>query len=379
MRKNGLAGLVEKYYFKSYLSAVLFVALTVVALAVAFQQYYIINLHTVTRYSLWWHIPFNLFYFWYWFAMLPLIYWITVGFRVDKSKTLYWVCIYLLFPVFLVMVHQAVASLVINLSLGYLDVPELLYKRVLRNPWLGLDIVIYFVIMIAINVFKYSRKEREDALRLTQLQGQLAHSQLNALESQLHPHFLFNALNTISTLILKREDVEAGRMLLLLHDFLKTTVYGSERHLITLAEELRFIDRYLEIEKVRFSDRLNVVLNVADEVLQALVPNLLLQPIVENAIRYAVAPRKGRGNIAISADRKGVKLMISVRDDGPGLRTGASGGLKEGIGLAVTRERLSHLFGGDQNLLLSNDPNGGTSVRIEIPYTETGSEVHENT
>lgn len=372
-RTNRLFSTIKKHYFRNFLSPAIFGALTVVAIAVALQQFYIINLHSATRYSLWWHIPFNLFYFWYWFLAFPLMYWITVGFKVGRSRIIYWTSIYLLFPILLVLVHQVIASLVINLSLGYLDVPTLVYKRILRNPWLGLDIIIYFAIMISIDVIEYRQKDREDTLKLTKLQGQLVQSQLNALESQLHPHFLFNTLNTISTLILKRENAEAGRMLLLLSDFLRTTVYGSERHVITFEEELRFINQYLEIEKVRFSDRLVVLRDVDDNALKAGVPNLLLQPIVENAIRYAVAPQKGGGTISISAHRSNGRLSIIVRDNGPGLKTKNARNVKEGVGLGVTRERLERLFGEDHVLQLSNEPGGGLAVNIEIPFV--GNEV----
>ena len=361
---------IKEHYSKGHLSGVLFTALTLVALAVALQQFYIINLNTATRYSLWWHIPFNLLYFWFWFLIFPLLYWITAKFRVGGSRFIYWSCIYLIFPVLIVLFHQLLATLVINMSLGYLDVPTLLYKRVLRNPWLELDIIIYFAVMIAINVFEYSRKYRNDTLKLTQLQAQLVGSQLSALESQLHPHFLFNTLNTVSTLVLKKENSEAERMLSLLHDFLKATIYGSERHVISLDEELKFINQYLEIEKVRFADKLDVVEDIDAGTLNAGVPNLLLQPIIENAIRYAIAPKKTRGVITIKTLRENRKLKILVEDNGPGINGARQEPGKHGVGLKVTRERLNRLFGEDHIFELTSPPGGGATVNIEIPFVE---------
>lgn len=374
--RHDFTAFIKNHYFKGYLSGILFASLTVVALAVALQQFYIINFGTATRFSLWWHIPFNLFYFWYWFLVFPLIYTVAKDFKIRGPKSVYWIGIYFFFPVLFVFVHQVIASFVINLSLQYLNVPTLVYKRILRNPWLGLDLIIYFAIMIAVNVFEYRQRNSDDELRITQLHGQLVRSQLNALESQLHPHFLFNTLNTVSTLILKKENAEAERMLLLLHDFLKTTIYGSDRHVITLGEELKFINDYLEIEKVRFSDRLEVVEEIDDNTLKASVPKFLLQPIVENAIRYAIAPRRSRGRISISSSRREGRLRLVVEDNGPGLTAGKETNSPGGVGLRVTAERLLGLFGENHVFSLTSPAGGGANVLIEIPFME-GTTINE--
>ncbi len=369
--KSGPFSTMKKLYFRNSSSWFLIGAITVVALAVAFQQYYIINLHTDTRYSLLWHIPFNLFYFWYWFMVFPIIRWLGTGFKHDRHDALYWAEIYFVFPLGLVLLHQVAASLAINVFLGYLDLPTLLYKRILRNPWLGLDVIIYFVILITVNLFEYQRRNREEELRLTRLQGELARSQLNALESQLHPHFLFNTLNAVSTLILKRENSEAARMLLLLGGFLKTTIYGTARHVITLGEELEFINQYLEIEKIRFADRLKVVQIVDPEAVDGSVPNFLLQPLVENAVRHAIAPQKGGGTLSIIARRIGERLQITVADDGPGLRPSIEKRNKEGVGLRITKERLSRIFHDDHSFVLDSREGRGLAVRIDIPFVGT--------
>ncbi len=368
--KVDFVSFVKKHYFRGRLYLIIFSVLTLIAVAVAFQQFYIINLNTQTRYSLLWHIPFNLFYFWYWFLLLLLMFWATRSLRLGASKGLYFVSVYLLFPVITVFAHQILTSLVINSTLGYLDVPTLIYKRMLRNPWLGLDVVIYFVIMIAMDLFEFQQKNRDDELKLAQLQRQLAESQLSALESQLHPHFLFNTLNAVSTLILKKENAEAERMLSLLHDFLETTIHESERHMIQLEEELRFTNHYLEIEKVRFAGRLEVSENISPETLAAGVPNLLLQPIVENAVRYAIAPQKSGGKIVITTRKIGRYLSVIVEDNGPGITgtTGRNG--QHGVGHRVTGQRLFHLFGDDHVFEFEIKPAGGMKVRIEIPFLE---------
>jgi LytS/YehU family sensor histidine kinase len=218
---------------------------------------------------------------------------------------------------------------------------------------------------------EYQHKNKLTELKCIQLQAQLAQSHLNALKSQLHPHFLFNTLNTISTLILKADDSEAERMLSLLNSFLKTTVFQNDRQEITLEEELRFVKDYLEIEKVRFSDKLEVKEDIPGETLHAQVPNLLLQPIIENAIYHGIAPKTSNGIIQISAKKEDEQLLICVEDNGPGLTLVKKKKLKEGVGLKNTKERLAHLFGTNHEFTLENLVSGGVRVTISIPFTKS--------
>jgi len=370
--RSDLVATLKRLYLRRYLSGILFACLTVIALFVALQQFYIINLNSATRYNIWWHISFNLFYFWYWIFWFPVLYAVATKLRIGNQRSGYWITVYFLIPVGIVIVHQVLASAVISLLLGYSDFPTLVYKRILRNPWIGLDFIVYFVILIAINVVEYRQRNKEDELSVSRLQAQVVQSQLNALESQLHPHFLFNAMNTISTLILKEENAEAGRMLSLLSEFLKTTIYSSDRHETTLEHEMQFIGRYLEIERVRFSDRLEVRQKISPATLNAVVPNFLLQPIVENAVRYGVAPRITKGIIGISSRTEdGRQLEIDVEDNGPGL-PGSSGKIKEGVGLKVTRQRLGYLFGERHRFELGKSSLGGMKVTIVMPLIEGG-------
>lgn len=283
------------------------------------------------------------------------------------------------------IVHQVVASLLINFFLGYSDFNTLFYKRMIRNAWIGIDLVIYFAILTAVKVVSYQKGNEAIELRINQLQGQLARSQLSALESQLHPHFLFNTLNTLSTLILKKDNVEARRMLSLLQGFLRTTVYGGDRHEITLEEELRFINQYLEIEKVRFNDRLEVEEDIAHDTLIASVPKFLLQPIVENAIRHAIAPRVSKGLLKITASKKDKHLVLLVEDDGPGLAsfdkrnlTEGSRTGKEGVRLRIAKERLGHIFGEHHVFELGKSSLGGLKVEIQVPFVESHVEPESN-
>ena len=204
--------------------------------------------------------------------------------------------------------------------------------------------------------------ERERAARAEALAHE---ARLQALRFQLQPHFLFNTLNAISTLVVEQRTDEASRMLARLSQFLRLTLDEHGTRQVTLDEELELVGRYLEIEQVRFADRLRVCYAVAADARAALVPALLLQPLVENAVRYAVAPREEGGTLAIEARRDGDRLLVSVADDGPGLPAGAA---PRGIGLRNVRERLEQLYGDAHQLRLAEAAGGGLQVTIALPF-----------
>jgi two-component system LytT family sensor kinase len=206
-----------------------------------------------------------------------------------------------------------------------------------------------------------SRSER-DALRASRLQAQLAHARLEALKMQLHPHFLFNTLNSVSAL-LHRDPEAADRMLARLGDFLRLTLHDPRGDEVALEDELRFVRCYLEIEEQRYSDRLRTRIDVEPGLETAGVPNLVLQPLVENAIRHGVGRLTGPGEVHIRARRHGARLVLSVTDDGPGL----SGPMEAGVGLSNTRARLQALYGDDHALHFGPGPAGGFAVDVELP------------
>jgi two-component system, LytTR family, sensor kinase len=187
------------------------------------------------------------------------------------------------------------------------------------------------------------------------------------LRLQLHPHFLFNTLHTISALMHK--DLRAAdRMLALLGDLLRDSFERVGAQEVSLKQELGFLDRYLEIERTRFRDRLSVTVRVDPEALDAVVPNLLLQPLVENAIRHGIGRRQDAGRIEISARRENDRLDVRIRDDGPGLPEGTETALRAGVGLANTAARLQQLYPNGHRFDLKNRPEGGLEVALEIPF-----------
>lgn len=188
-------------------------------------------------------------------------------------------------------------------------------------------------------------------------------AELEMLRMQLNPHFLFNTLNTLG--VLMQEDTrEAGRLLVRLSDLLRSVLANTSSQQTDLRQELALLDNYLEIERSRFGDRLQIDRRVDPEALDATVPTLLLQPLVENAIRHGIATRTKPGTVTISAARSGEQLLLEVADDGPGWS-----GVRQGIGLGNTRMRLEKLYGARQQLQLGTSPAGGAAVRIAIPFT----------
>ena len=249
---------------------------------------------------------------------------------------------------------------------GQLVAPSL---TVLQDFWVSNfedALWMYFPIVCITYAVLYYSDSRRSQLTESQLQTQLAKAQLSLLQAQLHPHFLFNTLHAISTLM--NRDVTAARsMIVRLSDLLRLAMHSVAVQEVTLKQELDFVDNYLGIEKIRFQDRLTVNLEIAPETLDAMVPNLLLQPLVENAVRYGVAMQPGRGWVRISTRREDEKLVIEIDDSGPGIADGPVP-QKEGVGLSNTRSRLLRLYGAGQKLELRNQPDRGLRVLVVIPF-----------
>jgi LytS/YehU family sensor histidine kinase len=212
----------------------------------------------------------------------------------------------------------------------------------------------------------YRGESEERALRESHLHGKLVEAQLQALQQQLHPHFLFNALNTISGLMQQNIDA-ADVMIDRLGELLRMTLRSSNTQEVRLNEELEVLSTYLDIERVRWGARLTIETNIQSETLDAFVPNLLLQPIVENAIRHGIAHSRP-GRLEISAVRLDGRLHIEIRDSGDGLAPDHLLAFNRGTGLGNTRARLSHLYGAAHQLVCSNEPSGGFSVKVTMPF-----------
>ena len=204
------------------------------------------------------------------------------------------------------------------------------------------------------------------ALHYSNLRTSLAEARLAALRAQLNPHFLFNTLNAISTMALKGDQPAVTETIGRLSGLLRAAL-DEHTEEIALTREMEFLDDYVAIQRIRFADRLCVEKHIADDTLDGLVPTMILQPIVENAIKHGVNAQRGRGHVDVSAVRNNGSLVIEVRDTGPGFRTA---GAPDGIGLANTRARLEQLYGSRYLFEYGSRPEGGASVRISIPFHE---------
>jgi two-component system, LytTR family, sensor kinase len=225
----------------------------------------------------------------------------------------------------------------------------------------------YVPIVLVAHMVSYYSKLRERERRASQLEGQLAKANLQALKSQLQPHFLFNTMHSISALMLI--DVRAAdKMMSRLSDLLRMSLENNGEQITSLNHEVEFVTAYLEIEKARFGDRLNVILDVAADTLDAQVPHLLLQPLVENAVRHGIAKLSAGGEIRLVSRHDRDRLHLTIRDNGPGLEALVEGRAKSGLGLRATQERLQTLYGNDHALNVHRSPEGGLEVSLHIPF-----------
>jgi two-component system LytT family sensor kinase len=227
----------------------------------------------------------------------------------------------------------------------------------------------YWILVGVHEAWRNYRRFTQGELRASQLEARLAQAQLEVLKGQLHPHFLFNTLHAISTLIHRDADA-ADEMLAQLSDLLRMTLATVGVQEVPLQQELEFLRRYLDIQQTRFADRLTVIVDVPADTLDVRVPNQVLQPLVENAIHHGVDARRGDGLVEIRARAEGDMLRLEVRDDGPGLKTTPGAAPKpagSGIGLSNTRARLHELYGPKSALELADYPAGGTLVSLLIP------------
>jgi two-component system, LytTR family, sensor kinase len=318
----------------------------------------------------------------YLFALAtPLVLWIVPRLPLERDNWVRSAGLHIPISIVLGVLLTALGHVLIWLRWGWPEGKPLTLEGVTRFVINNFSeaIGIYLLIALTGYAFSYYRRFREGQVRTLQLEAQLSQAQLQALKMQLHPHFLFNTLHSISALLNK--DAEAARkMITRLGDFLRLTLENSGTQEVTLRQEMEFLSCYLEIERIRFQDRLVTHMDVAQQTLDAKVPNLILQPIVENAIRHGIAPRSTRGLIEIEAKQRNGTLRIQIRDNGPGLsehRT-SENVFKKGLGLANTETRLEQLYGPAHSFNLSNNPDGGLIVTLEIPFHKDGAAINQS-
>ena len=311
-----------------------------------------------------------------WILFTPVIFWLGARIRVGRPTRAWPLAAHLALSFVAGLVHAAVVAACMQLFEHVTAGTAMHYAEVVSN-WMPVSMLLYWLTLGAGYALEGARRERTQALRTTELEGQLARSELAVLRAQLQPHFLFNALNTAVSLVRAREPEAGVRVLTHLSDLLRQLVTGVEQEL-SLREELRLLDSYLEIERARFGSRLTIIVDVPPALLDAYVPGLVLQPLVENALRHGVGQRDAHGHVWIDARARGAtQLALRVRDDGPGLAReapDARGDIRTGVGIGNTRARLTRLYGAAGTLELRDHHGGGAEVIVTLPLRN--SPVH---
>ncbi|MBI5687716.1 MAG: histidine kinase [Verrucomicrobia bacterium] len=248
--------------------------------------------------------------------------------------------------------------------------PERRGRRPSSSSWFWLrarsHVPVYWVIVCAVHALTYYRRSQERERNALELSASLAQARLQALKMQLHPHFLFNALNAIATLVHK-DPHAADDMIANLSNLLRLALDRSNLHEVSLRKELEFLDCYLEIEQMRLGNRLRVEKHIEPAMLNALVPVMIFQPLAENAVRHGIEPMRNPGVVTICAAREGMFLNLTVSNSGTGVFTSPPAASRPGIGVANTRARLQELYGTDAQLVMQPAADGGFSVSVQIP------------
>lgn len=358
---------------------VIFAAWTAVALVFAGQSYFygvVTGEDKDWARVFWWT-----FTDWYLWALLsPAIFWLARRYRFEAGALVKSTLVHLVGAVLFSFAHLVLQSLV-QTATGWSKFAGndlflttflfLFFKKIHLNL---LTYAALVGISHAVRLYRSNQERKDEAHRLEaekhQLAALLAGAELSALQMQLNPHFLFNALNTLSEMI-HQNPKAADKMVARLGDLLRLSLERGQAAEVTLEKELEFLRKYLEIEELRFHDRLSVSFDVSSEALAAQVPNLILQPLVENAVKHGVAALPGKGSIEISARRERDKLKLAVSDNGTGLSSDweiSAPDQRERIGISNTRARLRQLYDGNSSFEIKAGATRGTEVKIEIPF-----------
>jgi signal transduction histidine kinase len=310
-----------------------------------------------------------------WIPATPIVLWLGRRFPLERQTWWRVLPVHLIACLLIASAHLAFATY-INILIspfGPRTSPRSFWESFLgrATSQFHLELLIYAATLGVSYAVSYYMRFREREFRASQLEAQLVQAQLQTLKMQLHPHFLFNTLNGIAGLVRDNRNKAAVDMLAGLSDLLRYTLENAGKQEVPLKEELEFLELYLDIQQMRFPDRLRVEMSVAPETLDAVVPNLILQPLVENAIRHGISRRAAAGTVGVSAQRDNGLLRLTIYDDGPGLKRDDGAKPVEGVGLSNTRARLLQLYGDRQKFSLSERESGGVEAALVIPFVHT--------
>jgi two-component system LytT family sensor kinase len=347
--------------------AFLFLAATLSGVFFATQSYLLYKSYNSKSIPILLLVVLALLQTWTWLLLLPGILAAADRLPLQRRKLLRNVTGHMVIGAAFALVHIAL-RVVVNSYLPWMRASKSLsFGARFENLFLSSfqsNLLVYCVIVGIYQGLAYYRNLEERERRASQLEARLAEAQLQVLRSQLQPHFLFNTLHAISALVQQDPD-RADHAIALLSDLLRMTLECGPEQEVSLQQELEFVQRYLDIEQMRFGDRLTVRLEVPDDIRDACVPSFVLQPMVENAIRHGIAQRSEGGRIEIIAARSNADLELLVLDNGQGF---SQAGIREGVGLGNTRARLQQLYGTRGRMTLTQTPGVGASVRLTVPF-----------
>jgi len=323
--------------------------------------------------------------FWYlWAAYAPAVVWMARHRPIERGHLLARFSVHLTLAVSMSLAHTSIRftlqpAIREQMHAGAEGMSNLDLLSALATLELPVHLFVYAAIVGVTYTVGYYRRLRERELATTRLSEQLAHARMQALRMQLNPHFLFNALNSVAMMVRDSNRNEAVDTLERLSDLLRYVLDDYADQEVRLERELEFIQRYLAIEATRFRDRLRVRIEAGDDTLDALVPNLILQPIVENAIRHGIAGRAAASAVKVASRRDGGVLQLRVEDDGPGLREESSDRSGAGVGINNTRKRLAQLYGDAASVTLESlEPNGALAT-VTLPFHTAAVDRQEPT
>ena len=334
-----------------------------------FQAYNYVSIFTENEPSFPMLLLLNMTYWYSWAVLVPGILWTARRFPFARDRWVRSALPHIPAVVVFVFLHATIAVTVRTPIFRAFSVETNWLMSFQNLFFLNFDweMMTYWGVVGMSYALHFQGESQAQTLNAARLETRLAEASLQSLQRQLHPHFLFNTLHSISTLV-HRDPEAADAMLARLSDLFRLTLDRVGDQEIALKDEIDFLEKYLEIERTRFGDRLQIEIDIDPETLDALVPNFLLQPLVENAVRHGIARKVGGGRVEVRCRRKADTLTLVVRDTGPGLSTVKINDLNTGVGLSNTRSRLQHLFGARHRFEFQEPHDGGLAVHITIPF-----------
>lgn len=353
-------------FLRSKLYFPLFTILTLIAVVSSLQAYFLFfkGIHSLTNYSL--HLLSKIVYSWYFIFTAIIVEQLSKKLRLTKKTILRLILIHLLVLILVALLHTAVSYTTDKLLFGQYFKET--FRGILFNyPSLYVDFIVYILFLLGFYLNEYKKRNKENELRLIQLEEQIIKSKLHELRSKIHPDFLFNTLKTIDCLIMEDRNKDANNVLSSLSEFLRVTVYNSEQETVLLSHEIEFLMKYLEIEKECFENRFNIYEEIETSTLEALIPNFILQPVAEEVLYKTLFPLHEQFNVTIGSKKDGDTLSIEMKF---ALKSYKQIEFNEvdSTSFQITQERLEKLFLDKQKLKIENSTVGLIKIIFQIPF-----------